>query len=96
MVSLADAAGWAGAVLLLLGYAGAATGRVTARSRGYRVCNVLGSAGLAIVAAAHHAWPAVVLNAVWLVIAAVTWRTPRRSGGPGRRPPEPVLPEVPR
>ena len=80
LVGPADAAGWAGAVLLLLGYAGTATGRFTVRSRRYQVCNVLGSAGLAAVAAAHGAWPSVALNAAWLAVAALTWRS--ASTGP--------------
>ena len=74
MTALADAAGWIGAVLLLTAYAGTATGRAAPHGRAVRTCNVLGSAGLAAVAAAHAAWPSVALNVVWLGIAAATWR----------------------
>lgn len=50
----ADIAGWAGAALLLLAYARTATGRTTTRGLDYYTYNLLGSAGLAIVAAARR------------------------------------------
>jgi len=46
----------------------------TPQAHATRTCNLLGSAGLAAVAAAHAAWPSVALNAALLAIAATTWR----------------------
>jgi len=83
--ALADVAGWIGAVLLLLAYAGNATGRLDTRGRIYQLGNAAGSAGLLAVGAAHGAWPSVALNAAWLAVAARSALPRRRSasGPPG-------------
>jgi hypothetical protein len=77
---LADAIGWAGAVGLLLAYAGLATRRLTAGVR-YHALNLVGAGGLAFNGAFHHAWPSTALNVVWLAIGVVALRGPRRSRG---------------
>jgi len=70
---LADAIGWAGALCLLLAYAGLATRRLTAGAR-YHVLNLVGAGGLAVNGAYHHAWPSAALNVVWLGIGVVALR----------------------
>jgi len=81
---LADAIGWAGAVCLLLAYAGLATRRLTAGAR-YHVLNLAGAGGLAFNGAYHHAWPSVALNVVWLGIGAVALRRPEKDHVPNVR-----------
>ena len=75
---LADAIGWAGALCLLLAYAGLATSRLTAGAP-YHVLNLVGAGGLAFNGAYHHAWPSVALNVVWLGIGAVALRRPEKD-----------------
>lgn len=73
--------GWAGALLILLGYALITTGRVTGRSLFYQAINVLGAAGFAINGWWHRALPSAALNVVWLLIGVVaSWRILRASG----------------
>ena len=67
-MTLADAAGWFGALILLTAYA-ASTGRSRRRPVVVHMGNFVGSIGLGAVAAAHRALPSIVVNAVWLVIA---------------------------
>jgi hypothetical protein len=84
---LADAIGWAGAVCLLLAYAGLATRRLEA-GVGYHVLNLAGAGGLAFNGAFHHAWPSAALNVIWLAIGVFALRGPRRVvGARAARPP---------
>ena len=73
-----EAAGWVGAILVLLAYA-----MVTRRgtSLTYHVINLVGAAGLVINAVHHHAFPSVGLNTVWIGIAIVGMTQSR-----GKRP----------
>jgi hypothetical protein len=70
---LADATGWAGALCLLLAYAGLATDRLSTGVP-YHVLNLVGAGGLAFNGAYHHAWPSAALNVVWLGIGVVALR----------------------
>jgi hypothetical protein len=81
-MGLADAAGWLGALILVAAYA-ASAGRPPRRPVVVHLGNLVGSLGLGAVAAAHRALPSVVVNAVWLVIAArALARALDRSAGP--------------
>jgi hypothetical protein len=58
-----------GAVLVLAGFAGAQLGWVTAKSVGYLVVNLVGSAVLAGVAVIGHDWGFLLLEGVWAVVS---------------------------
>jgi hypothetical protein len=83
-VSLADVSGWAGA-LLVVGAYGAATIGTPSHPAALHTANLAGSAGLAVVALAHHAWPSVFVNVIWLAIAGVALARTRAVSG-RRRP----------
>ncbi len=58
------------AMLLILGaYAGSSTGHLSPRSSLYQVLNLVGSLMFVGYLSVKHAWPSVVLNAVWAAIA---------------------------
>ena len=65
---LIDAAGWAGAAALLLAYGLVSSGRLSGRSVGFQLLNLLGAVGLLANGIWHGAWPSAALNAIWLVI----------------------------
>jgi hypothetical protein len=76
-----EAAGWAGALLILLGYVLITTGKLTGKSLLYQAINVLGAAGFAINGWWHRALPSAALNVVWLLIGAIaSWRIIRKKG----------------
>jgi hypothetical protein len=76
-----EAAGWAGALLILLGYLLITTGRLTGKSLLYQAINVLGAAGFALNGWWHRALPSAALNVVWLLIGAIaSWRIIRNKG----------------
>jgi hypothetical protein len=82
MVELAvEVAGWAGAILILLGYLLITAGKLTGKSLLYQAMNVLGAAGFAINGWWHRALPSAVLNVVWLLIGVIaSWRILRKRG----------------
>ena len=76
-----EVVGWAGALLILLGYVLITTGRLTGRSLAYQAMNVLGAAGFAINGWWHRALPSAALNVVWLLIGVIaSWRILKRRG----------------
>lgn len=68
MKFLIELTGWAGAFMVLLGYALLTLQRLTSVSAGYRWLNVVGSAALVINSVWNGALPSAFLNVVWLVI----------------------------
>ena len=66
-----EVVGWAGALLILLGYIMVTTGRLTGRSPAFQWMNLLGAAGFIVNGWWHGALPSTVLNVIWLLIAAV-------------------------
>lgn len=66
-----EVVGWAGALLILSGYALLTSGRVTAQSPLYQWLNVVGAAGFIVNGLANHAYPSAGLNIVWMGIGAV-------------------------
>lgn len=68
---LIEVAGWAGALLILSGYALLTSGRVTAQSPLYQWLNVVGAAGFIVNGIANQAYPSAGLNIVWMAIGAV-------------------------
>ncbi len=70
-----EAVGWAGALLILLGYILVTTGKLAGRSPAFQWMNLLGAAGFIVNGWWHGALPSTVLNVIWLLIAAVAlWR----------------------
>jgi hypothetical protein len=67
-----EAAGWAGAVLVLAAYALASAGRLHGRSPLFQWLNLLGAAGFVVNTAYHGAIPSMVLNIIWCGIALFT------------------------
>lgn len=70
-----EVVGWAGALLILAGYALLTSGRVTAKSPLYHWLNVFGAVGFIVNGIANHALPSAGLNIVWLAIGIFAlWR----------------------
>ena len=78
---MVEIAGWVGAALILGAYALLSAGKLTGRSLGYQLMNVVGAAGFVINGWWHGALPSAALNVLWLLIGAfATWRILRRRG----------------
>jgi hypothetical protein len=76
-----EAAGWAGALMILLGYLLISAGKLTGQSRAYQWMNVAGAAGFVVNGWWHRALPSTALNVVWMGIGAVTlWKIAQRRG----------------
>jgi hypothetical protein len=76
-----EAAGWAGALLILLGYLLISAGKLTGRSLAYQAMNIVGAAGFVINGWWHGAIPSTVLNVIWMGIGVVTlWKIAQRPG----------------
>jgi len=70
-----EAAGWAGAALILLAYLLLSMGKVTGQSSLYQGMNIVGAAGFIINGWWHDALPSAVLNVIWMMIGGVAlWR----------------------
>jgi hypothetical protein len=67
---IGDICGWIGAAGLLSAYFLASYGIVEGQSWLYQILNLVGAAGLLILAAARHAVPSVVTNMIWILIGA--------------------------
>ncbi|MFI6477721.1 hypothetical protein ACIBH1_07320 [Nonomuraea sp. NPDC050663] len=57
--------GWAGAALLLYGYAMVSSSRMSGDGTPYQLINLAGALGLMINSAYQGAWPSAILNVVW-------------------------------
>jgi len=70
-----EAAGWAGASLILLAYLLLSMGKVTGQSPLYQGMNIVGAAGFIVNGWWHGAIPSAVLNVIWMMIGGVAlWR----------------------
>jgi len=65
-----EAAGWAGAVLILLAYLLLSAGKLTGQSLVYQGTNIVGAAGFTINGWWHGALPSAALNVLWMLIGA--------------------------
>jgi hypothetical protein len=75
-----EAAGWVGALLILLGYLLISAGKLTGQSPAYQWMNIVGAAGFVINGWWHHAIPSTALNVVWMGIGAVAlWKIANRG-----------------
>jgi hypothetical protein len=85
MLILVEAAGWAGAALILAAYLLVSMGRLSGQSPLYQGMNVVGAAGFVINGWWHGAIPSATLNVVWLAIGAIAlWRIQRLRLEPAR------------
>jgi hypothetical protein len=76
-----EAAGWAGALLILLAYLLLSAGKLTGQSLAYQGMNIVGAAGFVINGWWHRAIPSAALNVLWLLIGGVaTWRILKKRG----------------
>jgi hypothetical protein len=76
-----EVAGWAGALLILLGYLLISAGKLSGQSLAYQAMNIVGAAGFVINGWWHRAIPSTVLNVVWMGIGAVAlWKIYQRTG----------------
>jgi len=76
-----EVAGWAGALLILLGYLLISAGKLTGKSPVYQWMNIVGAAGFVINGWWHDAIPSTVLNVIWMGIGAVAlWKIAQRRG----------------
>lgn len=64
-----EAAGWGGAVLILLAYLLLSLGKLTGRSASYQLMNLGGAVGFVINGWWHRAIPNATMNVVWAGIA---------------------------
>ncbi len=81
-----EIAGWAGAMLVLLGYVLVSMGRLEGRSVAFQMLNLTGSLGFIVNTAWHGAIPSMALNIVWSAIALYTLvriRSSSRRGNDG-------------
>lgn len=70
-----EAAGWSGAVLILLAYLLLSAGKLTGQSMVYQAMNVVGAAGFTVNGWWHGAIPSAALNVIWMLIGAIAlWR----------------------
>jgi hypothetical protein len=76
-----EAAGWGGAILILLAYLLLSMGRLTGQSPVYQWMNVVGAAGFTINGWWHGALPSAALNILWMLIGGLALiRLARRKG----------------
>jgi hypothetical protein len=76
-----EVVGWAGALLILLGYLLISAGKLNGQSPLYQWMNIVGAAGFVINGWWHDAIPSTVLNVVWMGIGAVAlWKIGQRRG----------------
>ncbi|MEO7198462.1 MAG: hypothetical protein ABIZ50_08320 [Solirubrobacterales bacterium] len=68
----------AGAILILVAFAGAQFGRLDQRSISYLVLNLLGSAILAVLAALESQYGFLLLEGVWAIVSTWSLRTELR------------------
>ncbi|MEO6247790.1 MAG: hypothetical protein ABIO85_04305 [Sphingomicrobium sp.] len=68
---LVAAAGWIGAVVILVSYFLLTAGKLSAKDAAYQWMNVIGAAGFIVNSAWNGAWPSAILNIIWVGIGLV-------------------------
>ncbi|WP_164157288.1 CBU_0592 family membrane protein [Sandarakinorhabdus rubra] len=74
-----EAAGWAGALMVLVAYGLASAGRLEPRTPLFQWLNFGGAAGFVVNSGWHGAIPSMVLNIIWCAIALFTLYQMRRA-----------------
>ena len=70
--------GWAGTLLVVLGYFLVSTKRVEGSSKTYQIINLFGAIGVGANVIYQHAWPSVALQIIWAIIAIVSLINPKK------------------
>jgi len=70
-----ETAGWIGVAIVMALYTLAVNGVVTATSFAYLSCNIVGGSLIAVSCWAKKAWPAVVLNLLFVLISVLALTT---------------------
>lgn len=63
--------GWTGSVLLIGAYFLNINGKIKSTSIAYILCNIIAGVLFSIYTYAHHTFPNMVVNVVWVIIAVV-------------------------
>ena len=75
-----------GAVMILVAYAAAQTGRWSTDAPVYLWLNLIGSAILAVLAATSNNWGFLLLEGVWAIVTTISLIKLRRRAAPARTP----------
>lgn len=98
-MTLVDVAGWAGGLLVLVGYVLVSAQRMRSDSRAYQAMNVAGGLLLTCSAIQAEALPNLAINLVWIVAGSLTLTTRlrhdrRAAQSAAHRPERADVPEV--
>jgi len=66
-----ESIGWLASLLIIGSYALNITGRLQAKSKWYVLANIVGGAFFVINTYYHQAYPSMVVNIVWVIIALI-------------------------
>jgi hypothetical protein len=80
MELLLGVVGWAGAGMLVVGYAMVSTSRMSGDSAAYQLINLAGAIALMANSAYNDAWPSAWLNLIWAAIGTVSLMKLARPG----------------
>jgi DNA integrity scanning protein DisA with diadenylate cyclase activity len=72
---LIEALGWIGAILIVGAYYLNIVGKIKSNSISYILCNLIGGIFFIVHTLVHKAYPSMVINIVWVVIALVALRS---------------------
>lgn len=73
-----ETVGWAGALLVLIGYVAVSTGRLSGGSAAFQWLNAVGAGFFVLNTWWHQALPSMVLNIIWSIVGfASLWRMAR-------------------
>jgi DNA integrity scanning protein DisA with diadenylate cyclase activity len=72
---LIEALGWIGAILVVGAYYFNIVGKIKSNSIGYILCNLIGGIFFIVNTLVHKAYPSMVVNIVWVIIALVALRS---------------------
>lgn len=79
MENISTIAGWIGMVLILVAYYLVSVKKVSGQAYIYQLLNFFGALGIIWNTFAQRAWPAMILNVVWAIIAVITILLTKRS-----------------
>lgn len=68
-MGIVEIIGWIGAVLIVGAYYLNISGKLKSTSSAYIICNLIGGVFFIINTYAHKAYPSVLVNVIWVIIA---------------------------
>ncbi len=69
--TLANIAGWYGAIAVIVAYALVSFSLITSDSLAFQLLNLTGALGLIAIAAYKHVVPSIVLNIFWVLVGVI-------------------------